>query len=74
VLGTQVVPVDGRAYSLFQALACDLIGSKMYPTVHARVGDIVGNLLERHVALLAWNVARSVTRNFSLCHIKSTKL
>jgi hypothetical protein len=32
-----------------QALACDLIGSKMYPTVNARVGDVVGNLLERRV-------------------------
>jgi hypothetical protein len=46
---TQVVRVHGLADSVSQELAGDLIGSKMYPTVNTRVGDVVGNLLERRV-------------------------
>ena len=49
VHATQVVLVHGLADSVSQALACDLIGSKMYPPVNTCVGDVVGNLLERRV-------------------------
>jgi hypothetical protein len=49
VHGTQVILVDGAAYSPAQPRACHLVESKMYSAVNARVGDVVGNLLKRGV-------------------------
>src|ERR1700746_1780099 len=46
---TQVILVDGAAYSPAQPRACHLVESKMYSAVNARVGDVVGNLLKRGV-------------------------
>jgi hypothetical protein len=49
VQATQVVLVDGAAYSPAQARPCLLVGSKMYSAVNTSIGDVVGNLLERTV-------------------------
>jgi hypothetical protein len=46
---TQVVLIDGTAYSPAQSRACNLVESKMYSAVNPRIGDIVGNLLKRGV-------------------------
>ena len=47
VYGTQVFLIYSFPYCPSQALACDLVSSKMYPTVNARVGDIIVDLLKR---------------------------
>ena len=49
VHGSQVGLIDCGTDSPAQACAGDLISSKMYPAVNARVGNIVGNLLKRGV-------------------------
>jgi hypothetical protein len=42
--------VDSTADSAAQVRACLLIRSEMYPTINARVGDIVGDLLKGGVS------------------------
>src|SRR6476660_5641286 len=49
VHATQVVFIDGTAYSPAQSRTCNLVESKMYSAINARVGDIVGYLLKRGV-------------------------
>src|SRR5450432_471985 len=49
VHATQVALVDSLPYCPSQVLARDLVGSKMYPSENARVGDIVDDLIKRGV-------------------------
>ena len=49
VHATQVVLIYSLPYCLSQVLTRNLVGSKMYPSENARVGDIVGDLIKRGV-------------------------